>query len=176
MSQGIDRNSRLAATIGPVLATKLQVPLSSGELVRPRLIDRLRAGRSGKLTVVSAPAGFGQTAVVSAWVAGLREQGTRVAWLSLDAGDSDLARFLTYLVAALRSVQPDLGEGMLAALRSPEEPPATEALLSALINEIAAVSEEFVLVLDETTISGSTRRQSMTPWRRCLNVCRHRWT
>ena len=71
-----------------------------------------------------------------------------VAWLSLDEGDNDLTRFLTYLVAALQTIAPSVGAGVLAALQSPQPPPA-ETLLTALINEIATLPESFVLVLDD---------------------------
>ena len=72
----------------------------------------------------------------------------KVAWLSLDEGDNDPTRFLTYLVAALQTIAANLGAGVLAALQSPQPPPA-ETLLTALINEIAALPESFVLVLDD---------------------------
>ncbi|MBN2148253.1 MAG: hypothetical protein JW726_12750, partial [Anaerolineales bacterium] len=98
-----------------------------------------------KLTLVSAPAGFGKTTLVSAWVAGC---GQPVAWLSLDEGDNDPTRFLTYLVAALQALAPDIGAGALVALQSPQ-PPSIEALLTALLNEIAAVSDNFILALDD---------------------------
>ena len=94
---------------------------------------------------MSAPAGFGKTTLVSEWVAGC---GKPVAWLSLDEGDKDLSRFLVYLVAALQGVAPNLGAGALRALESPQ-PPSTEALLTVLLNEITAVPDSFVLVLDD---------------------------
>ena len=88
----------------PILRTKLYVPPIRPELVsRPRLIERLNAGLSAsrKLTLVSAPAGFGKTTLVSEWAAGC---GRRTAWLSLDEGDSDLTRFLTYFITALQTL------------------------------------------------------------------------
>src|SRR5262245_53066747 len=119
----------------PVLVTKLYAPPPRPEAVpRPHLLARLDAGLRGKLTLVAAPAGYGKTALVGNWVAGC---GRRVAWLSLDAGDSDPARFLAYLVAALRTVAPQIGSGLLAALHAPQPP--TEALLTALLNELAAL-------------------------------------
>src|SRR4051794_22514555 len=102
---------------------------------RPRLVARLDAGLRGKLTLVAAPAGSGKTTLIGDWVAGC---GRRVAWLSLDAGDGDPARFLTYLVAALRTIAPDIGAGVLGALQAPPPPPA-EALLTALLNDLAAL-------------------------------------
>ena len=93
----------------PVLVTKLYIPPPRPKAVlRPRLIERLNEGLHRKLTLISAPAGFGKTTLVSAWVAGC---GRPVAWLSLDEGDNDPARFLTYLVAALQTIAPQIGEG-----------------------------------------------------------------
>ena len=84
----------------PILATKLYVPPSQPGIVpRPRLIERLNEGLHRKLTLISAPAGFGKTTLVSEWVAGC---GRPAAWLSLDEGDNDPTRFLAYLVAALQ--------------------------------------------------------------------------
>lgn len=130
----------------PLLTTKLYIPPARPTLVaRPRLMTRLTEGLSRPLTLISAPAGFGKTTLVSEWVAGGAQP---VAWLSLDAGDSDPARFLAYLVAALQTIIPDIGAGVLAALESPQ-PPAAEALLTVLLNELAAVRHDFILVLDD---------------------------
>jgi LuxR family maltose regulon positive regulatory protein len=131
-----------------ILATKLYIPPSRRRVVlRPRLVERLNEGLAAgnKLTLVSAPAGFGKTTLVSEWVAGC---GRPVAWLSLDAGDSDPSRFLTYLVAALQTVAPGIGEGILTVLQSPEPPPL-ESTLTALLNEITTIPSAVVLVLDD---------------------------
>ncbi len=129
-----------------ILATKLyQPPPRPKEVPRPRLMERLNAGLHRKLTLLAAPAGFGKTTLVSAWAA---ECDRSVAWLSLDAGDSDPTRFLTYLVAALRTVAPHIGEGMLGVLQAPQPPPI-EPLLMALLNEITTLPDPFVLVLDD---------------------------
>src|SRR4028119_2171627 len=113
----------------PILATKLYVPPPRPRVVpRPRLIERLNEGLHRKLTLVSAPAGFGKTTLLGGWLAGC---GRSAAWLSLDEGDSDPARFLSYLVAALQTIAPNIGEGVLGALRSPRQPP-TESVLTAL--------------------------------------------
>ncbi len=116
----------------------------------PRLPDRAAergppCGRRATLTLISAPAGFGKTTLVSEWVAAC---GRPVAWLSLDAGDNDPARFLTYLIAALQTIAANIGEGVLAALQSPQPPPI-ETMLTPLLNEIAAIPHNFVLVLDD---------------------------
>ena len=130
----------------PILATKLYVPPPRPNVVlRPRLIERLNEGMHRRLTLVSAPAGFGKTTLLGEWLAGC---GRPAAWLSLDEGDNDPARFLAYLVAALQTIAADIGEGVLGALRSPQPPP-TESILTALLNEITAVEDDFVLVLDD---------------------------
>src|SRR4028118_1906198 len=130
----------------PILATKLYVPPPRPRVVlRPRLIARLNEGLHRRLILVSAPAGFGKTTLLGEWVAGCERQ---VAWLSLDEGDSDPARFLSYLVAALQTIFPEIGEGVLGALQSPQPPP-TESILTALLNEITAVSDDLVLLLDD---------------------------
>lgn len=130
----------------PVLATKIYIPPPRGNLVsRPRLIDHLNKGLAGKLTLLSAPAGFGKTTLISEWIAGC---GCPAAWISLDEGDSDTTRLLLYLVAALRTVDPHLGEGLIGRLESPQPPPV-ETVLTALLNEIHSIRDPFVLVLDD---------------------------
>src|SRR5918912_1422253 len=96
-----------------ILTTKLCIPSPSPRVVpQQRLIEQLNGGLPHKLPLIAAPAGFGKTTLLSAWIAGCDRP---VAWLSLDAGDSDPARFLTYLVAALRTVAPTLGAGVMGA-------------------------------------------------------------
>ena len=140
----------------PILATKLYIPPPRSKIVlRSRLIERLNEGLSSgcKLTLISASAGFGKTTLVSEWVAGCQRP---VAWLSLDEGDNDPVRFLTYLVAALQTlalsevegIASNIGAGVLAVLQSPQ-PPAIESILTALLNEIAAIPDHFILVLDD---------------------------
>ena len=100
----------------PILQTKLYIPPIRPELVsRPRLIERLNAGLPAgrKLTLVSARAWFGKTTLVSEWVTG---SDLHVAWLSLDEGDNDPIRFLTYFIAALQTIAPKIGTGVLAIL------------------------------------------------------------
>src|SRR6266581_1713221 len=130
----------------PMLATKLYIPrLRPNVVSRSRLLERLNEGLHGKLTLISAPAGFGKTTLVSEWLAG----GARpAAWLSLDEGDNDLTRFLTYLVAALQTIAATLGAGVSGALQSPQPPPP-ESILTALLNDITTISDHFVLVLDD---------------------------
>jgi LuxR family maltose regulon positive regulatory protein len=141
-----------------ILTTKLHVPPLHPSLApRPRLIQRLDEGlRLGrKLTLISAPAGFGKSTLLSEWLLGRSGAGRggvtpplRAAWLSLDEGDNDLTRFLAYLIAALRTIEPDLGETVLGALQS-SQPPVIEPVLITLINEIAALPGRCVLILDD---------------------------
>lgn len=128
------------------MTTKLYIPCPTRTgITRQRLIERLNAGMSCRLTLVSAPAGFGKTTLVSEWVASCKRP---VVWLSLDEGDNDSACFLTYLVAALQTIVPKIGEGVLAILQSPQ-PPAIESLLTTLLNELTTISDNFILVLDD---------------------------
>ncbi len=129
-----------------ILATKLYVPPPPHNAVlRPRLIERLNEGLHHKLVLISAPAGFGKTTLVSEWIANC---GRKAAWLSLDEGDNDPTRFLTYLVAALQTIKAGIGEGLLAILQSPQLP-QTEAILATLLNEISIITEHFLLVIDD---------------------------
>ena len=130
----------------PILATKLYIPrLRPNVVSRPRLIERLNEGLHRKLTLISAPAGFGKTTLVSEWVFGCQRP---AAWLSLDEGENDPARFLTYLVAALQTLAATLGEGVLTILQSPQPPPPA-SILTALLNDLTTISDDFVLVLDD---------------------------
>ncbi len=147
-----------------LLRTKLYIPpLRREQVPRPRLLERLNAGLDRKLTLISAPAGFGKTTLVSEWVqitsniaaTGGADPPIAVAWLSLDESDNDPARFLTYVIAALRTVKPDIGKGALSALQSPQPPP-TETILTSLINEIAAIPDRIILVLDDYHIIQSS--------------------
>src|SRR5437868_684354 len=133
----------------PILATKLYIPpLRPNVVIRPRLLERLNEGLYRKLTLIAAPAGFGKTTLVSEWVEGIERPKARTAWLSLDEGDNDPARFLAYLVAALQTIAATIGEGVLGVLQSPQPPPP-EAILTALLNEITTLPDHFVLVLDD---------------------------
>jgi len=130
----------------PVLVTKLYVPPPRPKTItRPRLIERLNEGLHRKLTLISAPAGFGKTTLVSEWVA---ECESLTAWLSLDEADNDPARFMVYLIAALRTVAPEIGARVTSALELPQSP-LTESILTALLNDISALQSSIVLVLDD---------------------------
>jgi LuxR family maltose regulon positive regulatory protein len=135
----------------PLLKTKLYIPpVRTGLVSRPRLVARLDQGtRFGcKLTLISAPAGFGKTTLVAEWA---HQAGEPIAWLSLGEGDNDPTRFWSYAVAALQAICPGIGETVLAVLHGGRpQPPPIETLLADLINEIAvARSAPLVLVLDD---------------------------
>jgi LuxR family maltose regulon positive regulatory protein len=132
----------------PVLATKLYMaPPPSRVITRPRLNNQLSDGLAlgRKLTLISAPAGFGKSTLVSEWLAHCDRP---AAWLSLDENDNDPARFLVYLIRALQIILPNLGTEILSILQAPQRP-SIEAILTALLNEIAAAPNAFVLVLDD---------------------------
>jgi LuxR family transcriptional regulator, maltose regulon positive regulatory protein len=114
------------------------------------LVERLDREQGRRLTLLSAPAGFGKSTLLGEWAAVRTGQENFIAWLSLDEADNDPARFLSYLVASLRrgTGEEGFGEGVLAALRSPE-PPRIEALASVLVNEMATLPGELDLVLDD---------------------------
>ncbi|MBI3943186.1 MAG: hypothetical protein HY326_09255 [Chloroflexi bacterium] len=133
----------------PLLATKLYIPPARSSLVpRPRLTRRLDSGLVLKLILISAPAGSGKTTLLSEWRTGPPSSDTPFAWLSLDEGDNDPARFWSYVVAALQRIQPDIGEGLRALFHTGQSPPA-EMAMTLLINDVTAFSQDFVLVLDD---------------------------
>ena len=149
-----------------LLSTKLFIPRTRPELVpRPCLIERLYEGLHCKLTLISAPAGYGKTTLVSEWVDHLRLEDVQesqsiywIAWLSLDEGDNDPVRFLTYFINALNrieGIESTLGDGMLNILQSPKPPP-TKTVLTQLINEITEFSDDIIFVLDDYHIVDSS--------------------
>lgn len=143
----------MAPISAPLLTTKLYLPPTRAELVsRPRLVERLNAGVHRKLTLISAPAGFGKTTLISEWA---DRCDVSLAWVSLDRADNDPTLFWTYVIAALQATDPTVGETMRAALQSPQPPPL-EVLLTSLINDVTAMTKGrepqvsgWVLVLDD---------------------------
>jgi LuxR family maltose regulon positive regulatory protein len=134
-----------------LLETKFYVPRARRDLVpRPRLAERLDRGSASKLTLVSAPAGFGKTTLLTAWLAAgpAAAADRRVAWLSLDRGDNNLASFWAYVIAALRTAAPGVGENALALLQAPG-PQSIETALTTLLNDLSTVAGDIVLVLDD---------------------------
>ncbi len=137
----------------PLVATKLNIPpVRPGLVSRPRLLAQLDQGLHCRLILLSGPAGGGKTTLLSEWLA---QATCPAAWLSLEPGDGDAARFLGYLIAALRTVLPRVGEASERLMQAPESP-SWQMLLPPLINEIAtAAGGPFILVLDDYHTIGS---------------------
>jgi LuxR family maltose regulon positive regulatory protein len=132
---------------GPLIATKFHVPQRRSQTVpRARLTDRLSSGARARLTLVTAPAGFGKTTVVTEWLSSLGDD-QRVAWLSLDARDDEVTSFWSYVIAALDVVMPGVGDEALELLQS--SPGSIEPVLATLVNDLHSRSAEVVLVLDD---------------------------
>ena len=130
----------------PLLATKLHVPRPPLQLVRrPHLVEQLRQAMERQLTLIAAPAGFGKTTLLSAW---LQDAPMPPAWVSLDSGDDDPTRFWSYTLAALDAVHSGFGAIGLSLLQSPQPPPL-EILLTSVINHLATLPGDLALVFDD---------------------------
>ncbi len=135
----------------PLLTTKLFIPQGRANLVpRPRLTERLNEELGRRLALVSAPAGFGKTTLLSEWASSLVDgaSGVRVGWLSLDEGDNEPARFWAYLVAALQAACPGVGAAAWDLLHA-QHSPHINTILATLINDVARLPGEVVAVLDD---------------------------
>ena len=129
-----------------LLSTKMTIPRTQLKLVeRPHLVAQLDSGLRRRLTLVSAPAGFGKTTLVAAWADGLD---VPVAWLSIDGGDNDPARFLSYLIAAFGHTETELSDHNLA-FPNDAATSRQETVLTALINALNRVTDDRFLVLDD---------------------------
>lgn len=138
-----------AVTAMPLLETKLYGPRWRAGLVsRPGLIERLHQGAERKLTLISAPAGFGKTTLLAEWLADTAGGERAAGWVSLDPSENEPALFWAYFITALQKVRPEVGKHALSLLQSPQPPPI-ESVLAALINEINAIDSDFTLVLDD---------------------------
>jgi LuxR family maltose regulon positive regulatory protein len=135
-------------------ATKLQVPPPRAGVPRSRLVEALTAAGDARLILICAPAGSGKTTLLSDWHAAERER-RAFGWLSLDRSDNDTVRFLDGVIAALRTAAPELGEEALGALTGTAS--LTDVVLPSLINELAALPEPVVLVLDDYHLVGNDR-------------------
>lgn len=137
----------------PLLATKLYIPPVRPDLVsRPRLIERLNAGLRGacKLALISSPPGFGKTTLLGEWIHAAKTDPAsplRFAWVSMGEDDNDLARCVAYWVAALQTVDAGIGASVQDLIQAPRTP--LESILTGLINDVAAVHANAVLVLDD---------------------------
>ncbi len=129
-----------------ILTTKLYIPpKKEGVVPRPDLVNRLNSGLSSRITLVSAPAGFGKTTLLSKWVEQLE---IPVSWVTLDEGDNDLVRFLSYFSSALMAIESTVGDDALALLQSPQQY-SVDAVLTYLINDVAEYSSPLVVVFDD---------------------------
>ena len=129
-----------------ILSTKLYIPaLRQSILSRPRLLDHLNSGTTGKLTLISAPAGYGKTTLVNDWVI---QSNLQYGWLSLDLDDNDLKQFLAYIIASLETIPIKVGEEIPSLFES-QTPNKYKELLIRLINRISDTHRRFVLVLDD---------------------------
>ena len=130
----------------PLLATKLHIPEPRLELVpRTALIERLNNGIRHKLTLISAPAGFGKTTILSEWI---DQPQLPVAWISLDKSDNDPVHLIRYAIAALQKIKPKIGETALNLLQLPQPPPY-DAIIFNLVHEIENIPHDIVLVFDD---------------------------
>ncbi|MDQ2960719.1 MAG: hypothetical protein M3R48_06680 [Candidatus Dormibacteraeota bacterium] len=131
----------------PLVETKLYIPkLRRGLVARPRLSEPLSRGTESRLTLISGPAGFGKTTLLSEWLAASAGERS-VAWVSLEPSDSQSASFWTYVITALQTAVPGVGASALALLQSTNPP--VELVLTTLVNELGAVANDVVLVLDD---------------------------
>ncbi len=136
----------------PLLKTKLNMPVTRESVVRrPRLVEKLNSDLKGgdeftrRLTLISAPAGYGKTSLALEWLGNRQE---KILWLSLDEDDNDPARFMGYLIAAFQQINPDIGVRTMQMLQSPQAPQA-EALVGLLINDLPAKNASLILALDD---------------------------
>ncbi len=154
-----------------LLATRVLPPPPRPTAVpRPRLLQRLQHAPAGGVTIVIAPAGFGKTTLLTAWIATLpAEQAARVAWLALEIEDADPARLLRYQITALQRVVPQLGQSALALLDT-QQPAEPIAVLTLLINDLAQLAQPLTLILDDY------HRCAARPTNRCCafwsTICR----
>ena len=133
----------------PLLTTKLSAPVFRSKIVqRTRLVERLRAGMRRKLSLVSAPAGYGKTTLLREWLTVTESLGWPVAWVSLDKEDNRQLQFWAYVLGALQTIEPDLHHDLLSGIGQPCDVVDCR-LLTPLINQIAAIPHQFSLVLDD---------------------------
>ena len=129
-----------------MLLTKLHIPSSGNNIVhRSELFEKLNSGLSRKLILVSAPAGFGKTTILSDWI---NQHKIPTAWFSLDNGDNDPTDFLNYIISGIQSIHKEFGKGRFILLNSPNKP-SNESIAGLLINEILNIKQNFLLVLDD---------------------------
>ncbi len=139
-----------------LLVTKITVPgVRPSQVERPQLLSLLDRGLAGKLILVAAAAGFGKTTLVASWCITSPAQ---VGWVSLDEGDNDPVRFLSYLITAVQQSHPDFGLDLLAALQAPQ-PPSLENSLYTLVSQLAGLNDPLILCLDDYHVIDNTAVQ-----------------
>jgi len=132
-----------------LIATKLYVPPARVNLVdRQRLLNKLNAALKYSLVLVSAPAGFGKTTLVSEWIRHIEQKGISTAWLSLDEQDNDSARFWEYFISAMQTSKPMIGKTAMSFLNSNEKPDI-DAIVTMVINDLTTIPMDFTLVLED---------------------------
>ena len=133
-------------TTTTLIRTKLhRFPIPEGHVHRPRLLERLEQNRQRPLTLVSAPAGYGKSTLVSSWLQGCACPN---AWVSLDQNDNDLNLFLNYFLAAIQTMFPDAASETMTLVDTPTLPPLS-ILATSLVNELDLIEQDFILVLDD---------------------------
>lgn len=145
-----------AASAVPLLETKFYIPRRGSAVVpRPRLIERIHEGARQKLTIISAPAGFGKTTLLAEWLADAGAAQHVAAWVSLDPTENDATLFWAYVIRALQKAHPAVGTRALALLYA-SQPSSPSSVLTSLINDINAVDADFVLILDDYHVIDAT--------------------
>lgn len=136
-----------------MLLTKLHIPAPCKNLVfRETLLKKLNEGLNRKLILISAPAGFGKTTLISEWI---HQYNIATAWFSIDKNDNDPVEFLIYLISATQGIYKKFGRASLELLRSPQ-PPEVESIVDLLVNEIVDIKKDFILVLDDFHLINNT--------------------
>ena len=147
--------------ISHMLLTKLHIPPAGNNIVhRSELFEKLNSGLNRKLILVSAPAGYGKTSLLSDWI---KQNKIPVAWLSLDNGDNDPAVFLNYIISGIHSIHSDFGQSALQLITSPSSP-SVESIASLLINEILNINLNFLLVLDDFHLINSSEVSNLVSY------------
>ena len=133
----------------PLIRTKLhRPPIDRGHIHRLNLLERLNRHRHRPLTLVSAPAGYGKSTLISCW---LENCDRPSAWLSLDKNDNDLRIFLSYFIAAVQTIYPEVGHEIQGMLKAADLPPLP-VITASLINDLDQIDQDLIFALDDYSI------------------------